>query len=135
MARVVVISFTDDAAAEQFCIQLHNIQEAEEPMLPEAYDLGAIAAAHGIVEALIAKPTLSCPHPFRNGTFKKTEVFGWYVHATKANGRPCFRPHPLVVQNFINNMLIASGNNLLPALLDKMRNGSTTSPVDPSNED
>jgi hypothetical protein len=40
----------------------------------------------------------------------RTERFGWYVH------RPCNKPNFFVVRDFIKNMLISSGNDLLPEL-------------------
>ena len=120
MARVLVLSFKDNSAAEILIRSLDRIQE-QDWTLPEVRfgELGVILAANAKVEAILARPVAGCKHRFVKGQpWKKTEVFGWYVHDVEG----CKRPAATVVRDFIKNMLIASGNNLLPALRESWHN-------------
>jgi hypothetical protein len=131
MARVVVLSFGDNDAAEHFIESLWAAQEADdnktatEELSREIIATGAIAAACGTVEALVARPTMWCKCKIvgksrgsSRGKFSalteqwgRTERYGWFVH------RRCNKPNYYIVTRFIRNMIIGTGgNNLLPEL-------------------
>jgi hypothetical protein len=112
MARVLVLSFKNNEAAEQVVFSLDRIQGQDYIAGAEFSELGLVLATDANPEVLVARPTVSCKHPGKQGPWKKTDVFGWYVHDVEG----CRRPARAVVANFIKNMVIASGNNLLPAL-------------------
>ncbi len=118
MARVVILSFRDNAAAERF-IHLKDKWESDDTSAEEAENelvaLGAIVAASSTMEAVVAKPTLACQHNTGRGGYAQTKKFGWYVHAEPG----CRRPHADVVRDFVKNMVVASGNNLLPDLREQ----------------
>jgi hypothetical protein len=132
MARVVLLQFLDNDAAEHFIESVLAAQDENTPteqLSSEIIATGAIAAACATVEALIARPTVWCKCKIvgksqgaRRGKFSalterwyKTERYGWYVHAR------CERPNVFNVKRFINNILIGvSCNNLLPELKEKI---------------
>jgi hypothetical protein len=123
-ARVLVLSFKSEKAAEQFAhlkIQWENTDtEPTDNIEAEILTLGAIVAAETTLEAMVAKPSNPCrctssKHVNRGGGYTKTVKFGWWVHAA------CGKPEWRVIQDFIKNMIISSGNDLLPALKDTLK--------------
>lgn len=121
MARVLILSFKDNAAAEAAVRQL---LDAEDPTQTgwgdKAAVLGTILAASAKVEAVIARPIAMCRCPGSNddksGQYRKTARFGWWVH-TKCNKTP-----PSVVRDFITNMYVGK-NNLLDEIRQEQNNG------------
>jgi hypothetical protein len=98
MARIVVLSFDSNEAAESFAAVSMNDDVPYK------------------VEAMIARPTTGCRGPHRvPGKMKpergwsRTIRFGWFVCAV------CKKPSATVVRDFIANML-GGYNNLLPEL-------------------
>ena len=113
MARVLVLSFSNNDAAERVVRLLDQIQGKEYIRSNEFGELGVVLASTVNIEALVARPTAWCRHRFVRGQpWKKTEKFGWYIHDVEG----CKRPAAAVVKDFMKNMLIASGNNLLQEL-------------------
>lgn len=139
MARVVILSFDDNDAAEAFIEKTLDAQEDRYEGIPMA--ISSIVVAHATIEALVARPTVSCrcnivgkSNRSANGRNKfnalhehwhRTDKFGWYIHER------CKRPNFFVVRDFIKNMLVSSGNNLLPALKEK-RDAEVVAPERPS---
>ncbi len=100
MARVVIVSFMDNDAAERFIDLTLDVQE-----------VGSMSK----IEALIARPTVSCPHTYRKGDpYRKTERFGWWVHDPSS----CNKPQRTIVRDFIKNLIICY-NDLLPEIVTK----------------
>jgi len=123
-ARVLVLSFKDEKAAEQFArlkVQWEEYDEnAPENVQAEVLTLGAIVAAETKLEAMVARPSNPCrctssKHVNRGGGYTKTVKFGWWVHAA------CGKPEWRLIQDFIKNMILSSGNDLLPGLKDKFK--------------
>jgi len=127
MARVVILSFGDNDAAEHFIESVWAAQEAEdnETTEREITATGAIAAACATVEALVARPTVWCECKIvgksrgsSKGKFSaltemwiRTERFGWVVH------QRCNKPNRWVVKRFVHQLLAGVGlKNLLPEL-------------------
>lgn len=99
MARVIVLEFSDNEAAEAFCRA--SLAESE-----PTYTL----------QAMVARPTTYCRGPHRvPGKLKsqmgwtRTIKFGWWVCSV------CNKPAPTVVRNFIANM-VGGYNDLLPTV-------------------
>lgn len=129
-ARVVIVSFAEEKNAEQF-VRLMDRWELDQPlnenaasqMSDEILAAGAILAATAKVEAVVARPTVFCRCPTPGvrgknqfgGGYSKTVKFGWFVHAE------CRKPSYPIVKNYIVNMLMPAGNNLLPGLRDQFR--------------
>jgi len=59
MTRIVVLSFDDNKAAEAF---VEHILDAQDPMSSDtqATSIGYLAVALSVVEAVVARPTVSC---------------------------------------------------------------------------
>lgn len=118
MARVIILAFSDDAAAERFAQLKDDFESNPDAETDPAEDegkiilLGATVAAHTEMEAMIARPTVfcRCTSGTGKGTYYKTTKFGWWIH------RPCKKPTYTIVKNFIHNMTISVGNDLLPGL-------------------
>jgi hypothetical protein len=111
VARVVILSFKDNEAAEALTRGLLKAQR--DPMGGIPMELSAILVASSNVEAFLARPTASCrckTHKNHKQAWTKTVRFGWWVHAA------CKRPSSLVVKNYIKNLIISGGNNLLPEI-------------------
>jgi hypothetical protein len=108
MARVIILSFDDNAAAERF---------AKHVMEGQRLGLGTMTPSQGVqVEAMVARPTVACRGPHRvPGKLKsqmgwtRTIKFGWWVCSV------CNKPAPAVVRDFIQNML-GGYNDLLPTV-------------------
>jgi hypothetical protein len=119
MTRVVLLTFKDNAAAEALVKRLDQLQNEAWDLADnetEFTSLGLVLASTSKVEAVLARPLASCncsPRP-KFSAWKRTEVFGWHVCPK------CNRPAPLVVRNWLANLVRQGGNNLLPALLDKL---------------
>lgn len=88
MARVVLLEFEDDGAAERFVDHMSNRNGAG------ALNQASIAIAYSSVTHVFAKPVNFCkcnlPNKTPKGTFGKGKKFGWWVH--KKCGRPLERP-------------------------------------------
>ena len=131
MARVVLLSFKENDAAEQFIASVLAAQDESTPMAQMSQNImaaGAIASACGVIEAMIARPTVACRCVIvgksQRGTkskfralgerWVKSERFGWLIHER------CKRPNYWVVKRFIDNMHVGY-NDLLPELKAKLR--------------
>jgi hypothetical protein len=144
VARVVILSFTDNDAAEAFVEHTLEAQSAPNGGIPLA--ISAHIVAHAQIEAVVARPTAWCQcrivgmtQFFREkrhghkvggkfidpadrqeyilamGRHVKTERFGWLIH------EKCKRPGYFVVRDFIRNMLVGVGcNNLLDEFKEKL---------------
>jgi hypothetical protein len=119
MARVVVLSFRENESAESFLKLLQELQEGNarfDSVVPNfnltLQEMGLILGAGAKAEALLARPTLpGCQCKYKNQRdWYKTKKFGWFVCPR------CRRPHVLVIQGYISNLLISGGNNLLSEL-------------------
>jgi len=127
MARVIILSFRDNEAAEALIEKLDDLQgyafdpDAEHPSLHVHQDnlmeLGATLAAHAKPEALLARPTAGC-HCRRKGRVQgwtRTKRFGWFVCPE------CNRPSTLVVKKWMSNLTgTVGGNNQLQELRRKI---------------
>lgn len=121
MARVVILSFENNAAANKFVKDLNASQNSDEVASSKVAEMGLIAMSYSKLEALLARPTLACECTKGLGIrsqqykavagFGKTTKFGWWVHSA------CKRPTKLVVDRFIHNLIISGGNNLLQQVL------------------
>jgi hypothetical protein len=117
VARIILLGFKDNDAAEAFIRDMDRIQSLDPVSSSLMGELGVITASAGKVEALVARPTLTCKcsstgmHQGKKtgAGFTKTAKFGWWVHAK------CRRPTSYIVKNFITNMLNGH-NDLLPEL-------------------
>lgn len=126
MARVVILSFENNAAANKFVKDINALQNdgaspGAQVDKDEILRVGLLAATYSKLEALLARPTLACECTKGLGIrsqqykavagFGKTAKFGWWVHAA------CGRPTKMVVDNWIKNLIISGGNNLLGQIL------------------
>src|SRR6266566_7585030 len=101
-ARVVLLSFKDNKAAEEFCRNLATIQndatyDPADPALT-GNALGFILAAHCKLEAMVARPSVWCRCKGRKTGYTKSKRFGWLLHS-------CNKPAKTVVVYFIDHML------------------------------
>jgi hypothetical protein len=147
MARIVVLSFDDNKAAEAF---VEHTLDAQDPMSSDtqATAIGYLTVAHSVIEAVVARPTVSCRCRIvgmtewarMNNQRKKTRGMGKFQdgpqreeyvasigqwHKTERFGwlihTKCNRPNYFVVHRFIQNMLIGLGcNNLLDEIKEKI---------------
>jgi hypothetical protein len=119
MARVVILSFKDNAAAERFVELTLGVQDdATVPLAQAISGIGAIVGSSAKVEALVAQPTLACRcKRVLKGDSYKTKRFGWWVHRGPKD-QPCNRPQMAIVRNFIKNLYVGY-NNLLPEIIAK----------------
>jgi hypothetical protein len=153
MARIVVLSFDDNDAAEQFTTALLEAQSDNwRHRTTRPNTVGIVASAYATVEAVIARPTVSCRCRIvgmtewarLNNQRKKTRGMGKFQdgpqreeyvasigqwHKTERFGwlihTKCKRPNYYVVHRFIQNMLIGIGcNNLLNEIKER-RNANT----------
>jgi hypothetical protein len=108
MARIILLNVPDNAAAEDFA---REMLEAEKAGIPLPSDMPALPEGTTI-EALIARPTLACKCGSQGNKMKaamgwsRTPKFGWWVHAG------CNRPAPMVVRDWVKNMLNGTRNLL-----------------------
>ena len=108
MARVIILSFKDNDAAEHFARQVLEGQDN---------GMCSVLPSEGVkIEALIARPTAKCRGPHRvpgkqksERGWSRTKRFGWWVCSV------CNKCSPMVVRDFIDNM-IGGYNNLLEEL-------------------
>jgi hypothetical protein len=147
MARTILLTFDDNDAAEVFVEGVLDAQDTDrehEFFGHQAMAIGAVVASMSKIEAMVARPTVSCrcnivgyttwqryhgrktggkfvdysdraDYSASMGVWRKTERFGWLIH-TK-----CKRPNYFVVHRFIQNMLIGIGcNNLLPEIEERL---------------
>jgi hypothetical protein len=124
-----VIDFLDNDAAEHFVASVLAAQDEdrEEVLATEIMATGAILAACGTVELMVARPTAYCKcvivgksRGASRGKFSavteswyKTERFGWFVH------RRCNKPSRWIVWRWYKNMIVGH-NDLLPELKAKL---------------
>jgi hypothetical protein len=124
MARVVVLTFMDNDAAESLIADLDGMQaEGYEIEQPALTSLAMTLLAYAKVNAIIARPTAycKCPQTTRGRSMSssgwfRTKRFGWYV----CPNDNCHRPHRTTVKNFISNLIAGCGYNLLPELMTKL---------------
>jgi hypothetical protein len=119
MARVVVLSFRDNDAAEAVVQAVDELQQTEPPISANEYveriqRLGSIMAAGATPQALLARPTKGCTCSRKHEPWKKTPRFGWFICPE------CRLPSVIVVRKFMANLIISGGNNLLKELRDKL---------------
>jgi hypothetical protein len=132
VARIVILSFGDNDAAEHFVEGVLAAQDQDtstEQLATEIMATGAIVSACSTIEAMVARPTAWCKCKIvgksrgaSRGKFSamteswyKSARFGWLIH------RRCQRPHYFVVTRFIQNMVTGVGcNDLLPELKAKL---------------
>src|SRR5260370_42469692 len=120
MARVVVLHFDDNDAAEHFVegvLAAQDTSSEDERLATEVMATGAIVAACSRIEALIARPTVYCKcvivgksRGTSRGKFSSTteswirpERLGRYVQAR------CKKPNRFVDADFTKNMLVGIG--------------------------
>jgi hypothetical protein len=124
MARAIILSFKDNAAAEKFIRDLDDAvsEENASPSISLTNEAGMLAAAFGTVEAMVARPTIACHctkglglHGSKGTGYTKTKLFGWWIHAE------CKKPSPPLIHNFIRNMIVGVGNDLVPGLREKWK--------------
>ena len=112
MARVLILSFSDNDAANAVVRQLLATDDPTQVGWGDrAAVLGTILASSAKVEAVIARPTAVCRCPGNRtqpmrGEYHRTDRFGWWVHK-------CNKPHYSIVRDFITRMY-GGQNNLLP---------------------
>src|ERR1700745_937444 len=142
MARVVLLSFVDNDAAEHFIEGALAAQDENTPtdqLATEIMATGAIVAACSTIEAMVARPTAACKCKIvgksrgsSRGKFSaltenwyKSERFGWLIH------KRCKRPNYWAVARFIENMIVGVGcNDLLPELKERINADATEAAVD-----
>jgi hypothetical protein len=125
MARVVVLSFKDNENAETFIDLLDQLQGGDWPgVVGQAIqEMGLILASGSKPEALLARPTMpgcTCKYP-QYKTWKPTKRYGWLVCPN------CKRPAVQVIRNYIKNLIISGGNNLLAELRERTKNAGSES--------
>ncbi len=124
MARVVLLSFEDNATADSFVRQVVTNNYVWQ--LPPSGDVTDGRAVACKVEAVVAKPTKGCrcsystPETRRRRTSRssKREQFGWsrsLMYGWWVCGK-CGRTSPMVVRHFVSGMLHGA-NDLLPKIL------------------
>lgn len=107
MARLVILEFESDEAAERFVDHMGNRMGAD------TLNQASIAIAYADVTHVFAKPTkfCKCKNP-RN--FVRTKRFGWRIHEA------CKKPRPLTGTAF--KVFLFDANNLI----DEIRNRKDT---------
>jgi hypothetical protein len=107
MARLVILEFEDNDAAERFTQSMNN--RLGPGSLPQA----SVAMAYADVIAVFAKPTKFCECPASTkkslSSFGKSKKYGWYVHRT------CGKPTARWAANL--NWVLSLAKNLYPAIL------------------
>jgi hypothetical protein len=148
MARVVLLSFSDNDAAEAFVEHTLEAQAAPNGGIPMS--ISAHVVAHATIEAVVARPTVSCrcrivgmtqyyrekSQRARAGQGKFVDygspeqkeyvsAMGTHVKTERFGWlihTKCTRPGFYVVQRFIQMMLVGVGcNDLLPEIKEKMK--------------
>jgi hypothetical protein len=117
MARLVLVSFKDNDAAEAFCKLVDQSDDVhKEGWGDHVAELGTLLSAYGRLEWMIARPLAWCKchghSKNRQWGWARTRRFGWWIHAT------CNKCSKLTVINFVTNLL-AGYNDLLPELRPK----------------
>jgi hypothetical protein len=147
MARVVILSFDDNTAAEAFVEHTLEAQAAKHGGIP--ISISAHVVAHATIEAVVARPTVSCrcrivgmtqyyrekSQRSRAGQGKfvnyggpeqqeYVSVMGTHVKTERFGWlihTKCKRPGFFVVKRFIQMMLVGVGcNDLLPEIVERM---------------
>jgi hypothetical protein len=115
VARVIILSFSDDTVAEKLVELKDSAERADNPQI-DLVQLGLVVT-QSEMEAMIARPTVfcRCTSGTGRGTSSKTAKFGWWIH------NQCRKPHYTIVKNFIHNMIVSVGNDLLPELRRQQR--------------
>lgn len=103
MARLVVLEFDDDQAADRFVAHMANRMGAG------ALNQASVAIAYSSVVGVFARPTKFCKCKNPNSkNFTKSAKFGWWIH------KPCSKPLPMWGEPSAFQKLISSAYNLLP---------------------
>jgi hypothetical protein len=114
MARVIILTFRDNATAESFIETTLDIQEDVKERWNDLPELGALVASGAKIEAMLARPTSPCRCKGKKTGYAKTKRFGWLVH------EECNQPSVFLIRDFIGNMFQGC-NNLLVEVLVKRR--------------
>jgi hypothetical protein len=121
MARTILLTIKDNAAAEAFVKTVDEAQQDPSVWRPDDPIWGEIVrvlVADAKLDAVVARPTAACNCTGTQkkrgrikplGDYTRTPHFGWWVHAG------CRKPDRLIVRRFIRNML-GGYTNLLPEL-------------------
>jgi hypothetical protein len=125
MARAILLTFKDNAAAEAFVKAMWRAQSGEEGIsLEQVGEIGLIAAASSRIQWMVARPLQYCkckivPHTGQ-GKFatkfekwRQTERYGWHVHVK------CNKPSYWVVRDWIKHRKVGL-NDLLPELREEV---------------
>lgn len=114
MARLVVIEFSDNEAAEKFVRRMSGLDKPEgSEQANDAFSVGSLVRAYGEVVRVVAKPTIFCtcgdPRTVGGG-WAKSKKYGWMVHKT------CAKP---TVEWGSKIVYLLSVKDLLPEILPK----------------
>lgn len=114
MARLVLLSFKDNEAAEAFCkLVMQSDDVHKEGWGDHVAELGTLLSAYGKLEWLIARPMNYCKCAGSNRNhiigWARTKRFGWWVHSK------CNRVSKVVYRDFVKNRMNGS-NDLLHEL-------------------
>jgi hypothetical protein len=116
MARLVVLSFDENEAAERFVDHMNNLMGAG------ALNQAAIVMAYASVEGVYAQPTKFCTCTetlgLKSGGKKghgwaKSKKYGWWVHTAPG----CSKPSKKWGTNI--GAIVADAYNLLPSILKR----------------
>lgn len=121
------MSFKDNEAAEALIKE--TLKSQRDPHGGVPISIAHIMCSSATVEAMMARPTAGCKcktHKNHKQAWTRTVRFGWWVHAS------CKRPASLVVRNYIKNLIISGGTNLLPEIEAEMVPPTDTNQVDTS---
>jgi hypothetical protein len=119
------LSFKDNEAAEALIRE--TLKSQRDPHGGVPMSIAHIVCSSATVEAMMARPTAGCKcktHKNHKLAWTRTTRFGWWVHAS------CKRPASLVVKNYIKNLIISGGTNLLPEIEAEMVPPTDTIEVD-----
>jgi hypothetical protein len=101
MARIIVMTISDNDEAEQFARAMLEAERTDWPLVP----------ACTTIDAMIARPTLGCKCGLgkrgKQVGWTRAPRFGWFIHSL------CRRPSPYVVRDFVSNMLGGCRNLLV----------------------
>lgn len=109
------MSFKDNEAAEALIKE--TLKSQRDPIGGVPMSIAHIMCSSATVEAMMARPTAGCKcktHKNHKLAWTRTQRFGWWVHAS------CKRPASLVVKNYIKNLIISGGTNLLSEIEAQM---------------
>jgi hypothetical protein len=131
MARAILLTFKDNAAAEAFVKAMWRAQDNDEGItLDQVGEIGLIVAASSKIQWMVARPLQYCKcrimPALGKGKFdrihekwRQTERYGWIVHAK------CNKPSYWVVRDWIAHRKVGL-NDLLPELKEELDANSST---------